>query len=91
MFFGGCGFNILIHKYFSEEWEQIYQASPKNKTTEGNSAAIYFPYILHESISQSIFFIFYFSWFKKLIVIYARCIRQVHKRGIKEYNVSSLC
>ena len=24
MFLGGYGFNILIHKYFSEEWEQIY-------------------------------------------------------------------
>ena len=43
MFLGGHGFNILIHKYFWEEWEQIYQFSLKNKLTEGNSAAIYFP------------------------------------------------
>ena len=42
MFLGGYGFNILIHKYFSEKWEQIYQFSLKNKTTEGNLAAIYF-------------------------------------------------
>ena len=27
MFLGGHGFNILIHKCFSEEWEQIYQFS----------------------------------------------------------------
>ena len=27
MFLEGRGFNILIHKYFSEEWEQIYQFS----------------------------------------------------------------
>ena len=44
MFLGGHGFIILIIlKYFSEEWEQIYQFSLKNKTTEGNSAATYFP------------------------------------------------
>ena len=43
MFHGGHGFNILIHKYFSEEGEQIYQFNLKSKTTEGNSAAIYFP------------------------------------------------
>ena len=24
-FLGGRGFDILIQKYFSEEWEQIYQ------------------------------------------------------------------
>ena len=42
-FLGGLGFNILIQKYFSEEWEQIYQFSLKSKTTEGNSAAISFP------------------------------------------------
>ena len=29
MFLGGHGFNILIHKYFSEEREQIYQFSLK--------------------------------------------------------------
>ena len=27
MFLGGHGFNILINKYFSQEWEQIYQFS----------------------------------------------------------------
>ena len=42
-FLGGRGFNILIHKYFSEEWGQISQFSQKSKTTEGNSAAMYFP------------------------------------------------
>ena len=42
MFLGGRGFNILIHKYLSEEWEQIYQFCLKSKTTEGNSGAIYF-------------------------------------------------
>ena len=42
MFLGGFGFNILIQKYFSEEWEQIYQFSIKSKATEGNSDAIYF-------------------------------------------------
>ena len=36
-------FNILIQKYFSEEWEQIYQFSLKSKTTGGNSATISFP------------------------------------------------
>ena len=41
MFLGGHGFNILI--YFSEEWEQIYEFSLKSKTTEGNSAAIFYP------------------------------------------------
>ena len=35
--------NNLILKYFSEEWEQIYQFSLQKKTIEGNSAAIYFP------------------------------------------------
>ena len=35
--FGGCDFNTLIQKYLSEEWKQIYQASLKNKTAEGNS------------------------------------------------------
>ena len=29
MFLGGHGFNILIHKYFSEEWKQIDQFSLK--------------------------------------------------------------
>ena len=43
MFLGGHGFNILIHKYFSEELEQTYQFSFKSKRTEGNSAATYFP------------------------------------------------
>ena len=43
MFLGSHGFNILIHKYFSEEREYIYQFSFKSKRTEGNSAAIYFP------------------------------------------------
>ena len=42
MFLGGHGFDILVHKYFSEEWEQIYQFSLKSKRTEGNSTAIYF-------------------------------------------------
>ena len=31
MFLGRHGFNILIHKYFSEEWEQIDQFSLKRK------------------------------------------------------------
>ena len=43
IFLGGHGFNISIHKYFWEEWEQIYQFSRKTKLTEGNSAAVYFP------------------------------------------------
>ena len=43
MFLGGRDFNILIHYYFSEEQEQIYQFSLKNKTTEDNSVTIYFP------------------------------------------------
>ena len=73
MFLGGRGFNNLIHKYFLEEWKQIYQFSLKNKTKEDNSAAIYFPWILYESILQSIFvFCFSFSWFMKLIIIYAK-------------------
>ena len=29
--FEGHGFNILIQKYFSEEWEQIYQCRLKAK------------------------------------------------------------
>ena len=41
MFLGGHGFNILIHKYFWEEWEQIYQFSLKTSsvlfTIKGNS------------------------------------------------------
>ena len=37
MLIGGHGFNILIHKQFSEEREQIYQFSLESKTTEGNS------------------------------------------------------
>ena len=32
------GINILIQKYFSEEWEQIHQFNFKRKTTEGNVA-----------------------------------------------------
>ena len=32
-----------IHKYFSEEWEKIYQFSLKSKTAEGNSTAKSFP------------------------------------------------
>ena len=32
MFLGGHDFNILIHKYFSEEWEQIYQFSLKTSS-----------------------------------------------------------
>ena len=43
MFLGGHGFNIVIYKYFSEEWEQIYEFSLKSKTTEGNSAAMFYP------------------------------------------------
>ena len=43
MFIGGCGFNISIQKNISGKWEQIYQCSLKSKTTESNSAAIYFP------------------------------------------------
>ena len=43
MFLGGHGFNVLIYKYFLEEWEQIYQFSLKSKRAEGNSPAIYFP------------------------------------------------
>ena len=55
---GGHSFNILIQKCFSEEWKQIYQYIIKSKTTEGNSAAISFPWILYESFLQSIFVIF---------------------------------
>ena len=40
---GDHGFNILIQKYSSEEWEQAYQFNLKNKTREGNSAATSFP------------------------------------------------
>ena len=47
MFLGCRGFNILIHKYFSEESEQIYQFSLKSKTREGNSDAIYFPQMIY--------------------------------------------
>ena len=43
MFHGSHGFDILIHKYFSVEWEKIYQFSLKVKRTECNSAAIYYP------------------------------------------------
>ena len=43
MFLGGHYFDILIHNFFSEESEQLYQFSLKRKTTEGNSDAIYFP------------------------------------------------
>ena len=44
MFLGDRDFNILIYKYFAEEWEQIYQFSLKSKRREGNSAVIiYFP------------------------------------------------
>ena len=52
------GFNNLIQKYFSEEQEKIYQCSIKSKTTEGNSAAINFAWILYGSISHSIYVIF---------------------------------
>ena len=68
--FGDHGFNIFIQKYLSEEWEQIYQFSLKNKTTGGKSAAINFPWILYESILQSLFVISSFSLFMKLIVVY---------------------
>ena len=47
MFLGGHGFNIVIHKYFSQEREQTYQFSFKSKTTEGNSDATYFCLVLH--------------------------------------------
>ena len=40
--FQGHGF-ILIQKYVLEKWGPIYQFSLKNKTAEGNSAAISFP------------------------------------------------
>ena len=40
MFLGGHGFNISIHTYFSEEWEQICQFSFKSQTTEANSDAM---------------------------------------------------
>ena len=71
MFLGGCGFNISIRKYFSEEWEQIYQLSLKSRTREGKLAAIYLPQILYESAAfQSIFVISLFSCFMKLIVIH---------------------
>ena len=38
------GFSISFKNYFLEEWEQIHQFSLKSKTTEGNSAAISFPW-----------------------------------------------
>ena len=30
----GCGFNILIQKYFSKEWEQMYQFSPEKQNNK---------------------------------------------------------
>ena len=36
MFLEGHGFNNLIYKYFSDEWEQIYLFGLKSKTTEVN-------------------------------------------------------
>ena len=63
MFLRGHGFNILIHKYFSEEWEQIYQfKSLKSKITEGNSAAIiYFPkFYINRLSSQFLLYFFIF-------------------------------
>ena len=74
MLFGSRDFNTLIHFNFSKEWEQIYQYSPETKTTEGNSAVIYFSWTLYESVLQSIFFISSFSWFKKFRFIYVRSI-----------------
>ena len=77
MFLGGRGFNILIHKYFSEEWEQTCQFRLKSNTTEDNSAAIYFPSILNDSILQSIFVISSFSWLIELIFIHVESIFHV--------------
>ena len=63
MFLGGHGFNILIRKYFSEEWEQIYQFSLKSKTTEGNSAGIYFlKFFINQFSNQFIFLHFPGLW-----------------------------
>ena len=42
MFLGGHGLDILVNKYFPEEWEKIYQFSLKSRRTEGNSTATYF-------------------------------------------------
>ena len=46
-----------------------YQFSLKSKTTEGNSDAISFPWILYESVHLSVFVISSISWFLKHIVI----------------------
>ena len=58
MFLGGHGFNILIHKYLSEEWEQIYQFSFKVKQQK----AIQLPYIflkfyINKSSNQFLLFL----------------------------------
>ena len=57
---GGNSFSISIKKYVSEEWEQMYLYSLKNKTTENDSAGMRFPLLI------PIFVISLFSWFMKL-------------------------
>ena len=42
MFLGDHGFNILIHKYFSEELERLISLVLKARE-QGNLGAIYFP------------------------------------------------
>ena len=58
-FLGGLGFNILIQKCFSEEWEQIYQFTLKSKTTEGNLTCHKFSLSVTWINSPVIFFYFF--------------------------------
>ena len=62
-FIEGHGFNILIQKYFLQEWEQIYQFSLKSKTMEGNSAATSFlVFHLNQIFNQFLFLHFLGLW-----------------------------
>ena len=77
-FVRGHGFNILIQKYISEEWDQIFQFSLKCKTTETSSAESKFSLNLYESI----FIISSFSWFKKVDHLLGDTARKVSVFGI---------
>ena len=59
MCLGGHGFNILIHKYFSEEWEQIYHFSLKSKIREGSSDMpyIFLKFYINQSSKQFLLFL----------------------------------
>ena len=57
MFLGSRGFNILIHKYFSEEWEQIYSLVLNAKQQK----TIQLPYI---------FFKFYMNQFSNQFLLF---------------------